>query len=221
MGTVCLVYNLSWIGGPTPCRLDELVELHLIALKETLGPKYIDREETRVQVGEQAELIRGVEQRLENGDLPLKRYWVENFLTKLKYNLESLKVLASERMWLFSLQSGCGWVGRVDCGCVMCRCVCGVDDRPVPWRAQATLQRREAEFDRALAEYQVEKRRAIRNTAIASQKKSEEYRVCLEAQDQTVLEVLNRTVERHVNAGSLEVGKPSQRELFFCHKLPA
>jgi hypothetical protein len=99
-----------------------LVELHLIALKETLGPKYIDQEETRVQVGERAELIRGVEQRLENGDLPLRRYWVENFLTKLKYNLESLKVLASEWVWRFSLRSGCGCtsfgVGVAVLGCV-------------------------------------------------------------------------------------------------------
>jgi hypothetical protein len=220
MGTVCLVYNLSWIGGPTPCRLDELVELHLIALKETLGPKYIDREETRVQVGERAELIRGVEQRLENGDLPLKRYWVENFLTKLKYNLESLKVLALEWVQLFSRRSGCGCtsfgVGVAVLGCVHLASGwfggsvwCGwiLVDQPMRWGAQATLQRQEAEFDRALAEYHVEKRRAIRNTAIASQKKSEEYRVCLEAQDQTVLEVLNRTVERHVNVGSLEVGQ--------------
>lgn len=78
-------------------RMDELIERHLTSLKESLGPKYIAKEETRVQVRERSELIDGVQRRLDSGDLPLNRFGTENFLSRLRYDLNELKISLAQQ----------------------------------------------------------------------------------------------------------------------------
>eukprot|EP00035_Acanthoeca_spectabilis_P028189 m.469548 g.469548 ORF g.469548 m.469548 type:complete len:857 (+) comp28696_c0_seq1:148-2718(+) len=87
-------------------RLRDIYVLHLGALKESLGPKFIEKEDTAVQLRERTERLEAVSSQLSSLDgtaYPCSPEDSRNFLTKMQHDLRELerqRAIQETEFWL-------------------------------------------------------------------------------------------------------------------------